>query len=203
MKGHDVVLRSFAKPLATQHTDIRRVLAMIVAHASQQNARVQQCFNESGWATVIVPMLLAEKDPSALAALLHACSCLCRECDSASKLFITSGGIVALEEILRSTNAERVTPKILQRVLFFVEYLAQAGISSEALITATATHLSSSSSDVSVAAASTINAVGAKDISVVKTLVKPLLNQGFLSSITEADASDPRVVLKRSLSDEN
>ena len=203
MNGHIVVLEALGKPIVDKSSDTRRLLAMIIAHASQQNSNVQQCFNSANWTSVVLPRLAREEDPQALAALLHACSCMCRECDEGSKAFITSGGMRLLESLLQSDNSARATEKVVQRTLFLVQYFALVGVSSEALITSTAWRMTSSTSAevVATSAASALSVMYSKSPPVVKAIVKPLLTDSFVASLAAVDASDPRVLIKSTILD--
>jgi hypothetical protein len=198
MKGHVVVLKALEKPFVSKSSDSRRLLAMIIAHAAQQNDQVQQRFNEAKWADVLVPLVAQEEDPQVLAALLHACSCMCRECDEGSKAFITSGGLRVLEALLEASDSAKATDKVVQRTLFLVQYFAVVGVSSERLLTATSARLTAaaSSGEVATSAASALHATYKRCPDLVKPILKPLLSEEFASSLMGLDASDPRVALK-------
>ena len=187
---------------ALRNEEVRYNVAMALAHAVQQNTRVQQCFTALNWAEIAVPMLakelvrfetgVAAGTPSSqasrsrgavtmrtIAALLHFCSCMCRDNDEGTRDFIVHGGLDILTytlttvpptvegvrtqvtttktpagELLEKTrhggmwdrsitgSAKYVpilyllSPKVVKRVLFLVDYLASVGISNSPLIRA-------------------------------------------------------------------
>ncbi|CCW60556.1 unnamed protein product [Phytomonas sp. EM1] len=127
-------------------SEVRAALASIVSHSSQQHGRVQQCFADAKWADVIVPMLLKEESPTTLAALLHACSCLCRNFEPNTISFLQHGGMEVLTSLLQRKRQPRIVGdpidnKILGRIFFFVAYLASTGVSSEKIIKLTCEHV--------------------------------------------------------------
>jgi hypothetical protein len=201
MKGHVVVLKAFAKPFVDKSPEVRRLLALIVAHASQQNEQVQKSFIDAKWAEVFVPLVAQEDDPQVLAALLHACSCMCRECDEGSKGFITGGGLRVLEAMLQAPDASRVTAKVVQRTLFLVQYFATVGISSEALLRASTAKLvsSDSSAEVATSAATALYTTFQRSPDIVKPIIKPLLSAAFQASLAGLEATDPRVVVQNAV----
>jgi hypothetical protein len=114
-------------PLYTQ-------FAMIIAHSSQLNEPVQAVYHAAHWEDVVLRLVrdtvkalqtlgvnaTAERDDDVteesasttatklmklLAALLHACSCLCRECPANSIQFLQQGGLAALAEVLKLTQS--------------------------------------------------------------------------------------------------
>eukprot|EP00164_Ancoracysta_twista_P007288 GFYU01010316.1.p1 GENE.GFYU01010316.1~~GFYU01010316.1.p1 ORF type:complete len:419 (+),score=106.58 GFYU01010316.1:22-1257(+) len=187
---------------AIRSEEIRYSVAMSLAHAVQQNPRAQQCFTALKWAEIAVPMLAKEivrfetcaasNTPSSvatakcgavtmrtIAALLHFCSCMCRDNDEGTRDFIICGGLDILTytlttvpptvegvrtqvtttktpagELLEKTRHTGMwdtiitgtskyvpvlyllSPKVVKRVLFLVDYLATVGISNSPLIRA-------------------------------------------------------------------
>lgn len=219
MNGHVVVLRMLeSDPRARQSAEVRRLLAMVVAHACQQNDKVQTAFNQSKWADVIVPLTKREEDKQALAALLHACSCMCRECDAGSAAFLGAGGIELLTRLLSPEMASKVNEKIANRVLFLVSYFSQIGVSSEALIenlctkvvlgTTEPSSISSSSTvdvvamlqsdEISIFASKVLKQLYDKSPALVKRIaaarIAPVLD-GLVGGVNLSD-TDSRVVLR-------
>eukprot|EP00743_Colponemidia_sp_Colp-15_P013557 GILK01015803.1.p1 GENE.GILK01015803.1~~GILK01015803.1.p1 ORF type:complete len:350 (-),score=26.08 GILK01015803.1:55-1020(-) len=147
-------LREPALPELKRNAEVRAAAAMAIAHTVQQNPNAQEAFAVCNWGAIVVPILASEVDqyihgfsPSSqksvqqvagpvtgatVAALLHLCSCMCRENDDGTKEFIVLGGIPLLEMIVSSPA--RVTSRILRRAMFLVEYFASIGISNKGLI---------------------------------------------------------------------
>eukprot|EP00758_Cryptobia_borreli_P002849 Tbor_TRINITY_DN3340_c0_g1::TRINITY_DN3340_c0_g1_i1::g.23555::m.23555 len=163
---------------AAADAEVRYLVAMCIAHATQQHPKAQECFVALSWESVVVPMLALEVGEiyngftraskgevvtgnkgnvtvDTIAALIHICSCMSRECDHGSRGFITNGGLDIINFILTTTpnvNSSSgssgidkqlsgpfpcymlCTPKIVKRLLFLVEYFASIGISNTAII---------------------------------------------------------------------
>lgn len=165
-------------------SEVRTAVAKAIAHATQQNPKVQEAFAVHNWATIVVPVLAFEVEryiygfPSAtsssaapvgpvtgntVAALLHLCSCMCRENDEGTKDFIAANGLAILDELIASPA--RVSAKILKRALFFIEYLASIGISNKGIIqhTANVVMLTGSHQTVRITSSSSSSAGDAND----------------------------------------
>lgn len=111
-------------------------LLLIVAHSSQLNENVQVAFAAAKWNTVLLPLLSEIKSlkmDSALAAALHACSCLCRTSEVNTQTFVKEGGALILEDILSDYGAvdsgdvysSQVQVKIQRRAFFFLSSLVE------------------------------------------------------------------------------
>jgi hypothetical protein len=203
MKGQVVVLRALESPLAAKSSDVRRLLAMIMAHAVQQNDVVQKCFSSAKWADIVLPKAVSEEDPQVLAALLHACSCMCREYEAGALEFVAAGGMRLLEALLQHDNV-RSTEKVVQRALFLVQYFADVGVSSEQLIRALAGRMTAATSTAPIAssAAAALLSTYRRSPDAVKPLLKPLTGANFAESVVGLEPEDPRLVLK-TLLDQN
>ena len=201
MKGHLLMIRLLdISELARKSAAVRTQIGLVIAHASQQNEKVQAAFGEAKWAEVLVPALTRETDKSALAALLHACSCMCRECDEGTAAFIAQGGANVLNRLLDPAQADTVNEKIIQRILFLVLYLAQVGISSESLIQSTVAQVASSSEPVSIAAANAVVQLLKKSPTTVKPIVQSSVEVvRFLGSLAGVSADDPRIALRTAI----
>jgi hypothetical protein len=203
MNGHTIVLRLLeSNPRAKSSAEVRRLLAMIVAHACQQNDKVQKAFNDAKWADVLVPLTRNEDDLAALAALLHACSCMCRECDEGSAAFLAAGGIEMLQKLLSPQCADKINEKIANRVLFLVGYFSRIGVSSAELIENACFCIvnPSSSPEVSSTAASVVQQIVAKG-----PLMKPVVRKivfPYLEGLVGLDSDDPRLALRQALEEE-
>lgn len=199
MNGHQIVIRMLEEnPKARQNSEIRTQLAMIIAHAAQNNDKVQEAFNSVKWADVLVPKLRAEEDKGALAALLHACSCMCRECDEGSAAFLAARGLDVVQAFLSPSATEKINEKIALRILFLVHYFAQVGISSEALVENTCYQVTSQSTEVSVAAAKAVNALVKKSPSVIPRVAKKVAGT-HLEGLNGLARDDPREELRRTV----
>jgi hypothetical protein len=200
MNGHVIVLRMLENsPRAKQNAEVRKHLALVVAHASQQNDKVQKAFNDAKWADVVVPLARCEDDQGALAALLHACSCMCRECDEGSVAFLAAKGLEVLQKLLSPQCADKINDKIANRVLFLVAYFSRIGLSSAELIESTCMYIvsPSSSTDTSIAAANVINQVIVKSPSLLTTVRKLVLP--YLEGVEGLATDDPRSTLRKML----
>ncbi|CAD2215716.1 hypothetical protein AGDE_04157 [Angomonas deanei] len=147
-------------------TEALYFLCMLIAHSAQLNEKLQATYHRLQWTDVLVPLLAPDrclppqekenkKKTSSfatswpvVAALLHACSCLCRDCPANALLWVERGGfatMVSLCVTLRErffsesstfANLREKTQvvKIIKRIFFLVAYLAEEGISSEVLL---------------------------------------------------------------------
>lgn len=202
MKGHVLMIRLLdSSELARKSAAVRTQIGLVIAHAAQQNEKVQAAFGEAKWAEVLVPALKRETDKTALAALLHACSCMCRECDDGTAAFIAQGGADVLNRLLDPSQSDMVNEKILQRILFLVMYLAQVGISSESLIRSTVAQVASSSESVSIAAAATTVQLLRKSPAAVTPILRAATEVvTFVTALAGVPAEDPRLALRKHLS---
>nr|CCC90214.1 conserved hypothetical protein [Trypanosoma congolense IL3000] len=125
--GHRIVLQFLQKhKAAAESAEVRQSAAMVIAHAAQLNERVQKCFEEVRWQDVLVPMLKKEDDPAVIAALLHSCSCLCRDYVPNAQLFERVGGVNAIIDLLDAESiGSRSSGKVIKRTLFFLAYLVE------------------------------------------------------------------------------
>ncbi|CCW66623.1 unnamed protein product [Phytomonas sp. Hart1] len=190
-------------------SEVRAALASIVSHSSQQHGRVQQCFADAKWADIIIPMLLKEESPTTLAALLHACSCLCRNFELNTVSFLQHNGMEVLTSLLQRKRQPRIVGdpidnKILARIFFFVAYLASTGVSSEKLIKLTCEHVEKSADknndnygveSMQRSAAMALLELAKKSPSLVKRLVRECMPKQFKAWSQvhmSAEDQDPR-----------
>lgn len=164
------------KPASSTTSEARAALAMIIAHASQLNEQVQKAFADHHWEKTLLPMAEKETNPLVLAALLHACSCLCRDSPANTVVFLQNGGMDALAALLRRTpenSTGRVTDKIVARCMFFVSYLAAEGVSTEEVIRLICEHAEDNDAEmVQCAAAKALCELAVKSPSLVKNVVR-------------------------------
>lgn len=165
------------------HSSVRAALATVVAHSSQLDDALQQSYTAEKWSDVLVPLLYNENakacGQAGVAALLHACSCLCRGNTTNTTMFIQHGGLNVLESLLHTRRpastslacrsdagvgtcstaddnneahaaSKRMNDKIISRVFFFVAYLGEVGVSTEQLIRLTCEYGSYNSTSDSV-----------------------------------------------------
>ncbi|KAK7195329.1 hypothetical protein NESM_000459300 [Novymonas esmeraldas] len=113
-----------AAGIPTSAAPLLTALAMVAAHSSQLNEPVQAAYQAAHWEEVLLPFmshtidavraLLSLNDPEAmptqatvllrlLAALLHACSCLCRDCPPNTIVLIRNDGLARVADALRLT----------------------------------------------------------------------------------------------------
>ncbi|CUI15078.1 Hypothetical protein, putative [Bodo saltans] len=200
MGGHVIILRLLeSSQRAKQSAEVRKHLALVVAHASQQNDKVQKAFNDAKWADVIVPLTRSEEDQGALAAFLHACSCMCRECDEGSAAFLASKGLEVLQKLLSPQCSDKINDKIANRVLFLVAYFSRIGVSSSDLIESTCMYVVSpaSSTETSIAATNVVNQVLIKSPALLTTVRKIVLP--YLEGLEGLAKDDPRSTLRKML----
>ena len=205
MDGHTTVLQFLAdkdNTLIADDPEIRRLLALTIAHASQQNEMVQDAFNKAEWASVIVPAMIAEKEKGPRAALLHACSCMCRECENGSAAFLKAGGLELLHEIVHPLTGPYGDPesinneKIIMRALFLIQHFAMQGISSTALIDATLFYIKKGTNDVERCAAACLLSLIEKSPTTVKSVAAESLGDyGATLNVKELAEGDERLKL--------
>jgi predicted protein tyrosine phosphatase len=200
MKGPAIVIDKLRSDEAKKSDDVRRLLAMVIAHAAQQNAKVQEEFNALNWAEVLLPMIRVEQSKPVLAALLHACSCMCRDSVPSSAEFLNAGGLELLQSILSPQESHRINDRIAQRVLFLVEYFAHIGVSSVQLAERTAQLVSSSSEAVGIAAAKAAIALFKKNPAAVTPIIQGPIASIPRGALAGAEAGDARVILRDLLS---
>ncbi|AAZ10928.1 uncharacterized protein TEOVI_000069800 [Trypanosoma equiperdum] len=202
--GHRIILDFMHKrKLAAGSAEIRQAAAMVVAHAAQLNERAQKCFEEIQWQSVLVPMLMKEEDPAVIAALLHACSCLCRDYAPNAQLFARADGVDIIKGFLDVDSiGSRSNDKIVKRVLFFLSYLAEVvTVDVPDLTQRIAAVIDSDDDEVQVVVARALLSLAAKNLSAVRAVLqeeKPGCLSQWQSQLLEDD--DCRRQLMRVLS---
>ncbi|ESL06765.1 hypothetical protein TRSC58_05557 [Trypanosoma rangeli SC58] len=206
MNGHCVVLELLRKEqLTLKSAQVRQGAAMVIAHSAQLNERVQKSFEEAQWQTVLLPLLREEKSPVVLAALLHSCSCLCREYSPNALLFSKAGGTELIATMLTREGLEGSNDKkILKRVLFLLRYLVDVlDIATDDLIRCVSTHAASTDEDVQISVAQTLIACAERCCAIVKRVlneVAPDSSARWRNSLLEEE--DPRKQLVNKLDKE-
>ncbi|EAN89648.1 hypothetical protein C3747_25g239 [Trypanosoma cruzi] len=174
MNGHRIMLDLLRRGKLTAESEpVRQGAAMVIAHAAQLNERVQKCFEEAQWEEVLIPLLREEKAPAVFAALLHSCSCLCREYSPNALLFKKAGGIEVITRVLRSESLDGCDKKIIKRVLFLVGYLTEVlDIATEDMIRSVSVHAASSDEEIQMNVAQTLFLVAEKSCAIVRRVLK-------------------------------
>ncbi|KAG8345200.1 hypothetical protein ERJ75_001425600 [Trypanosoma vivax] len=173
--GHKIILDLLRKQaLSAESGRVRMQAAMVVAHASQLNENVQHCFEKERWQEVLLPLLRGEEDPAVIAALLHSCSCLCRDYIPNAKLFACSGGIEIINGFLgRNRIALLDDNKIVKRALFFLAYLTDViDVDVRSVVRHAALFVESDDDDVELAAARALTSAAKKSLSIVRAVLK-------------------------------
>ncbi|RNF25637.1 uncharacterized protein Tco025E_02197 [Trypanosoma conorhini] len=207
MSGHRVLLELLRREqLAPKSEQVRQAAAMVIAHSAQLNERVQKCFEEAQWQAVLLPLLREEKSPAALAALLHSCSCLCREYAPNVLLFSKAGGNELIVAMLAAHGLEGSNDKkILKRVLFLLSYLADVlDIATEDLLRCISVHAANTDEDVQTSVAQVLIVCAKKSCAIVKRVlneVAPECPARWRSALLDED--DPRKQLVRKLEKED
>ncbi|ORC93511.1 uncharacterized protein TM35_000013880 [Trypanosoma theileri] len=196
MSGHRIILDFLVKnKLATESEQVRQAAAMVIAHAAQLNEAVQKCFEEAQWQDVLLPLLKKEESPAVVAALLHSCSCLCRDYAPNAILFNRAGGITDINRLLEiyGEGASQKNTKITRRLLFLVAYLAEVvEIDTNELIPLVCRQTTSNDDDVQTAAARCLCVFANKHIAAVRVAlheVAPNTISRWRSSILDEDDS--------------
>ncbi|KAH9577446.1 hypothetical protein LSM04_005884 [Trypanosoma melophagium] len=155
--GHRIILDFLVKSkLATENEEVRQAAAMVIAHAAQLNEAVQKCFEAAQWQDILLPFLKKEESPAVVAALLHSCSCLCRDYAPNAILFDHAEGITVINRLLGiyGEGTPRRNTKITRRLLFLVAYLAEVvKMDTNELIPLVCRQTTSDNEDVQTAAA--------------------------------------------------
>lgn len=146
MKGPETVLYKLDGPTARSNAELRTVLFLTIAHASQNLPDLQDSFSKLEWARQVVPMLRDETDPAAAAANILACSSMCRGSAKASGEFVNAGGFDALFAVLSRNVAlfdagkkNEVDVKSCLRGIRLLDYFLQGRVSSSQILEKVAT----------------------------------------------------------------